>query len=213
MIFVELIVNRPIRRSFRQADPPPPVDPAADDEALSIGADEQHPNLATYLDTFHYHVPLELEPMIQPGHLVWAPFGGQQVQGVVVRLADSAPVPTRPLLRLARPEPVLTAAQVTVAIWIAAYYVTPVAEALKLFLPPGLLSKTDGRATARAKRNGRFICLPNPMRLLLNWQLWGARRRRSSSCVGFWRSQRGTFRLLSYRHTVRLPMPLQFTPC
>jgi len=162
MIFVELIVNRPIRRSFRQADPPPPVDPAADDEALSIGADEQHPNLATYLDTFHYHVPLELEPMIQPGHLVWAPFGGQQVQGVVVRLADSAPVPTRPLLRLARPEPVLTAAQVTVAIWIAAYYVTPVAEALKLFLPPGLLSKTDGRATARAKREWQIHLLAKP---------------------------------------------------
>lgn len=151
MIFVELIVNRPIRRSFRQ-DAPPPVDPAALDDPFAEGIMVEEANLTTYLDTFHYHVPVELETVIQPGHLVWAPFGGQQVQGIVVCLADAAPVPTRAILRLARPEPVLTSAQVMLAIWIATYYVTPLAEAIKLFLPPGLLSKEEGRATVRTKR-------------------------------------------------------------
>ena len=151
MIFVELIVNRPIRRSFRQAEPPP-TNPSLDDDPFVEGIITEEANLTTYLDTFHYHVPVELETVIQPGHLVWAPFGKQQVQGIVVCLADAAPVPTRPLLRLARPEPVLTSAQVMLAIWIATYYVTPLAEAVKLFLPPGLLSKEDGRATVRTKR-------------------------------------------------------------
>lgn len=161
MIFVELIVNRPIRRSFRQ-DAPPPADPAAFDDPFSEGITVEEPNLTTYLDTFHYHVPVELETVIQPGHLVWAPFGGQQVQGIVVCLADSAPVPTRPLLRLARPEPVLTSAQVMLAIWIATYYVTPLAEAIKLFLPPGLLSKEEGRATVRAKREWQIELAGQP---------------------------------------------------
>lgn len=151
MIFVELIINRPIRRSFRQAEPPP-MNPSLDDDPFVEGITTEEANLTTYLDTFHYHVPVELETVIQPGHLVWAPFGKQQVQGIVVCLADAAPVPTRPLLRLARPEPVLTSAQVMLAIWIATYYVTPLAEAVKLFLPPGLLSKEDGRATVRTKR-------------------------------------------------------------
>lgn len=162
MIFVELIVNRPIRRSFRQAEAPPPADPAAFDDPCAEGSAAEETNLTTYLDTFHYHVPVELEAVIQPGHLVWAPFGGQQVQGIVVCLAAAAPLPTRPLLRLARPEPVLTAVQVQLAIWIATYYVTPLAEAVKLFLPPGLLSKEEGRAAIRAKREWQIALAVTP---------------------------------------------------
>ena len=161
MTFVELIVNRPIRRSFRRTDPTPPVDPLADEPFDDVLIAEAS-NLTTDLDTFHYHVPVELETVIQPGHLVWAPFGSQQVQGIVVCLADSAPVPTRPLLRLARPEPVLTSAQVMLAIWIATYYVTPLAEAIKLFLPPGLLSKDEGSATVRAKRELQIAMTARP---------------------------------------------------
>lgn len=167
MTFVELIVNRPIRRSFHQVDAPPPADPAADEDLfVDSGAPQPiklaSPNRVTQLDTFHYHLPVELENIICPGHLVWAPFGGQRVQGVVVRLADSSPVTTRPILRLARPEPVLTPAQVELAIWIATYYVTPLAEALKLFLPPGLLSKDEARATVRAKRELQITLVAKP---------------------------------------------------
>lgn len=167
MTFVELIVNRPIRRSFRPVDELPPADPAADDEIFGESDAAQpvklvSPKPVSQLDTFHYHLPVELEDVIRSGHLVWAPFGGQQVQGVVVRLAESAPVVTRPLLRLARPEPVLTPAQVELAIWIANYYVTPLAEAVKLFLPPGLLSKDEGRATVRAKREWQIALAVAP---------------------------------------------------
>ncbi|MCE7986103.1 MAG: primosomal protein N' [Caldilinea sp. CFX5] len=159
MIYVELIVNRPIRRTFRPAEAPPPLDPVADDPFADSAAEQA---VTAHFDTFHYHVPVELETVIQPGHLVWAPFGGQQVQGIVVCLADSAPVQTRAILRLARPEPVLSQAQVLLAMWIATYYVTPVAEAIKLFLPPGLLSKEDGRPAVRAKREWQIALAVAP---------------------------------------------------
>ena len=83
---------------------------------------------------------------------MWVPFGQQQVQGVVVSLADHAPVPTKPVARLARPEPVLTHAQIQLAFWIAEYYVAPLSETIKLFIPPGLLHKDAATHGVRAKR-------------------------------------------------------------
>ncbi len=143
MRFVELIVNVPIRRSFHPHHAAsPPVAPAdSEEEAASAAA----------LQTYHYHLPADLEGQVQPGHLVWAPFGRQTVQGIVIRLADQAPVATRPIERLARPEPVLTTTQLKLAAWLADYYVAPFSEAIKLFLPPGLLVKEGGEGV-RAKR-------------------------------------------------------------
>lgn len=139
MIYIEVVVNVPIRRSFRRGNesPPPPDD---DDEALQ---------------TFHYHLPLELEETVQPGHLVWAPFGSQEVQAIVLRRTPTAPVQTKEILRLARPEPVLSPLQITLAAWIAEYYVAPFSAAIRLFLPPGLLSRADGQPTVRARRELR----------------------------------------------------------
>ncbi len=146
MQLVEVVVNVPIRRTFsrRLADAPPPIDdfgeaPPADDEAPT-------------LQTFHYHVPPELIGQVQPGHLVWVPFGPRQVQAVVLGEAESSPVPTKPLARLARPEPVLTPTQLELAKWLTHTYVAPISEAIKLFLPPGLLEKEQGGTAVRAKR-------------------------------------------------------------
>ena len=98
MNVIEVVVNVPIRRTFRRDQtPPPPDDDAAADASES-------------LQTYHYHLPPELESVVAAGHLVWAPFGAQEVQAVVLRRTAAAPVPTKPILRLARPEPVLTSA-------------------------------------------------------------------------------------------------------
>lgn len=154
MIFVELIVNRPIRRTFGHRHAAPPPDGRNEDgglaefDPLTDSLAEQNAALQLY----HYHLPVELEAVVQPGHLVWAPFGAQKVQGFVVRRCDHAPVPTRAILHLARPEPVLTAVQIALAAWIADYYVAPLAETVKLFVPPGLLSKAEGPPRVRAKR-------------------------------------------------------------
>ncbi|MBK8046713.1 MAG: primosomal protein N' [Anaerolineales bacterium] len=147
MMYVEVAVNVPIRRTFgRGMDAPP--EPAFPDEASS-------------LQTYHYHLAPELEARVAPGHLVWVPFGSRELQGVVIALTPSAPVPTKAVARLARPEPVLNTIQLELAAWIADYYVAPFAEAIKLFLPPGLLAKEDGSPRVRAKRELRVrLALP-----------------------------------------------------
>lgn len=144
MNYVEVVVNVPLRRSFSaQHRTPPPVD----DDGDAIGG-----AISLALQTFHYHLPPELELTIRPGHLVWAPFGRQQTQGIVLRVTEVAPVVTKPVSRLARPEPVLTTAQIELAGWIAETYVAPLAEAIKLFLPPGLLQRDEEKAGVRVRR-------------------------------------------------------------
>ena len=141
MTYIEVVVNVPIRRTFRRDATPPPNFDSDDDETLQ---------------TFHYHLPLELEDLAQPGHLVWAPFGSQEIQAVVVRRSSTAPVQTKEILRLARPEPVLTPQQIELAAWIAEYYVAPFSEAIRLFLPPGMLSRTRAAQSARVRRELRI---------------------------------------------------------
>jgi len=155
--YAEVVVNIPIRRTFgRKYETPPPMpepDIYSDSESESAvvqanALDTSAPNIQTY----HYHLPPELETVVQPGHLIWVPFGRQEVQGIVLRLSDHAPVETKAILRLARNEPLLNSAQIKLAIWLANYYVAPLSEAAKLFIPPGMLTKEDGTRAVRAKR-------------------------------------------------------------
>lgn len=145
--FVEVIVFVPIRRTFRKehVDPPPPDALAAPDEEQDSG-----------LQTFHYQLPIQLEDQIRPGHLIWVPFGRQTLQGVVVQVTDAAPLATKAVLRLARPQPVLTPGQLQLAHWIAHTYVAPLSEGIKLFLPPGLLQKRQEDRGVRARREERI---------------------------------------------------------
>ncbi len=146
-IYIEAVVNVPIRRSFRPQVAPPSDEAGADDTAA--------------LQTFHYHLPPELESTVMPGHLVWVPFGAQELQAIVVRRTDAAPVATKPILRLARPEPVLTTHQLDLAIWVADTYVAPFSEAVRLFLPPGLLTKQGEKPGVRVRREVRIaLALP-----------------------------------------------------
>ena len=138
--FAEVVVNVPIRRTFAQRSEPPPADGDGDEPAVA-----QH-------QLFHYSVPPELQHLLEPGHLVWAPFGRQIVLGIVVALSDSAPVQTRPLDRLARPEPVLSPVHYELARWIAESYVAPLSEAIKLFLPPGMLTRKESAGGLQTKR-------------------------------------------------------------
>lgn len=161
MRFAEVIVNLPIRRTFAprlaEAVPEPDVFALPDENGEEAsGAGYQ---------TFHYHLPPELEDVVMPGHLVWVPFGAREVQGFVLRMDEAAPVPTKPIKRLARPEPILTPAQLELAEWIAHTYVAPLAEAVKLFLPPRLLEKEEGAGSVRAKRELQAVWLGGSLSL------------------------------------------------
>ncbi len=118
--FAEIVVNTPVRASYRA------------DEVTPLGP------------TFHYSIPPALQDRLQVGHLVRVPFRTREVHGLVVGLHDESPVDaTRPILELVHPEPLLTPLQLRLSRWIANTYLTPWLYALKLFLPPRFMAKSE----------------------------------------------------------------------
>ncbi|MFN2195275.1 MAG: primosomal protein N' [Anaerolineales bacterium] len=96
-------------------------------------------NVPQVRGVFHYHLPLELQGRLQPGHFVLVPFGRQTVQGVVLELIDQPSVPkTRPVKTLLDPRPVLTRQQIELARYLSQHSLTPLAACVDLMLPPGL---------------------------------------------------------------------------
>lgn len=149
---IEVVVNVPIRRTFaRQHSAPPPPDFETQTDSPHPAADLNAQDERPYR-TFHYHLPIELEKTVEPGHLVWVPFGRQRLQGIVLNHAESAPTPTKAIIRLARPQPVLSPMQLELARWLANYYVAPLSETIRLFLPPRLLQKDEESLTVQARR-------------------------------------------------------------
>jgi primosomal protein N' (replication factor Y) len=102
-------------------------------------------NIDAPLDsTFHYHIPPDLEGMVEPGHLVEIEFGTRVAQGIVVALDDQAPVPeTKPIITLILPDPVLNPTQLELARWLSRTYLAPLMDSLRLMLPPGLSQRAD----------------------------------------------------------------------
>ncbi len=116
----------------RRADAPADGDEAGL-EAHVPGAD---PALGLVL---HYHIPEHLGGTVEPGQLAVVPLRGRPSYGVVVGLADSAPVQvTLPVARLLDPRPVLSPAMLSLAGWIASHYRCTLWQALSPMLPPGV---------------------------------------------------------------------------
>jgi len=93
---------------------------------------------------FHYHLPEDLEGRLGAGHLVEAPFGRQQVQGVVLRYIPLPEVPeTKAVSRLIDPLPVLTPAQIELARILADSTLSHLSQLIDMMLPPGLGQQAD----------------------------------------------------------------------
>ncbi len=88
---------------------------------------------------FTYGIPPDRRGLIEPGHVVWAPFGRSQQQGVVMALAETAPegVLIKPLGELVAAEPALAAPQIALALWLSRHYLAPLSECVRRLLPPG----------------------------------------------------------------------------
>jgi primosomal protein N' (replication factor Y) len=118
--------------------------------------------------TFHYSVPAPLAETLRPGHLVWVPFGREELHGVVLALVDAAPegVRTRALLDLVLPEPVLTPAQLELARWLSSRTLASILDCLLLMLPAGLAQKAEPvlALTGEGRRvlGGDFTLTPGP---------------------------------------------------
>jgi primosomal protein N' (replication factor Y) (superfamily II helicase) len=101
-------------------------------------------NIAQINDAFDYSVPAEIEAAVHPGSLVIVPFGRQTVQGVVLQEIQQPSIPeVKPIESLVDLGPVLTPAQIELAVWMAEQNLTSVAENLDQMLPPGLSQHAD----------------------------------------------------------------------
>lgn len=101
-------------------------------------------NLPLNQAVYDYHLPADLAGKVQAGSLVIVPFGTQRVQAVVLGRVEQAQVPeTRPVEALLDARPVLTLAQLNLARWLAEEYCAPLADCVRLMLPPGLSQQAD----------------------------------------------------------------------
>lgn len=88
------------------------------------------------IQTFSYAIPSHLSVKI--GQAVWVPFGQRLLQGLIVELTDSPAVEkTRDIAEVIDQQPLLTIEQISLARWIADYYLCSLWSALSLMMPPG----------------------------------------------------------------------------
>lgn len=93
--------------------------------------------------TYTYHIPVSLQPSLQRGHLVRVAFGTSTQTGVVVALVTESSVQeTKPIQAILDPLPVLNEIQLRVAEWISQHTLTPIGQAIWLWLPPALTGKS-----------------------------------------------------------------------
>ncbi len=90
----------------------------------------------THSRTFSYSIPEKFS--VEPGQLVWVPFGRRVLQGVVMKLAAAPQVEaTRDILQAVEPSPLLSPIALELAQWLSRYYLCPLFDAMAVMLPPG----------------------------------------------------------------------------
>jgi primosomal protein N' (replication factor Y) (superfamily II helicase) len=94
-----------------------------------------------------YSVPMELEDRLCSGQLVAIPYGERLVEGIVwnTHLADEegAGLDLRPISAILDLQPALLPHQLSLAEWMAEYYITPLSNIAFKMLPPGLLQRSQ----------------------------------------------------------------------
>jgi primosomal protein N' (replication factor Y) len=88
-------------------------------------------------EPFDYLVPDVLDPVVRVGVPVMVPFGPQTAVGYVAELVESSSVGELREIAEVLGEPLFRDWVYPLAAWIAAEYVAPLADAMRLFLPPG----------------------------------------------------------------------------
>lgn len=104
---------------------------------------------------FTYAVPEGMA--VQPGQLVTVPFGPRHLEGFVVSLSQRCDLPeekVRPILRVAREEPVILPDLMALAEWMHVRYLCNLVDALRLMMPAEM---RGGRVRAKRKRFARLI--------------------------------------------------------
>jgi len=86
--------------------------------------------------TFSYSIPPQYT--LEPGQMVWIPFGSRVTQGIVVGLAAPPQVEvTRDIIAPIEPSPLVDEVHMKLARWLSEYYFCSLFNAMSLMLPPG----------------------------------------------------------------------------
>ena len=94
--------------------------------------------------TFSYSIPGRFR--VEPGQLVWVPFGRRILQGLVMELASAPQVDvTRDILQPVEPGRLLDDTALALAKWISRYYLCALFDSVALFLPPGFKGQVRSR--------------------------------------------------------------------
>jgi primosomal protein N' (replication factor Y) len=126
-------------------------------------------NISQISDTYHYHVPEDLESLIQPGCLVVVPFGKKLVQGVVLDFIKTPEVKkTLPLDSIVDSEAILTKQQIALARKISQETLAPLGACIRLMIPPGLSLHADVLVQATANKETSYQELSSLQQRLLN---------------------------------------------
>ena len=97
--------------------------------------------------TFSYSIPPRFT--VEPGQLVWVPFGRRVLQGLVVELVAVPNVPeTRDILQPVEPSPLIGSQHLQLGRWISAHYRCSLFTAFAPLLPPGFEAHVRSRITA-----------------------------------------------------------------
>ena len=97
--------------------------------------------------TFSYSVPPRFT--VEPGQLVWVPFGRRVLQGLVVELVETPNVPeTRAILQPVEPSPLIGPEHLQLGRWISSHYRCSLFTAMAPLLPPGFEDHVRSRITA-----------------------------------------------------------------
>ncbi|MFZ4814992.1 MAG: primosomal protein N', partial [Phototrophicaceae bacterium] len=102
---------------------------------------------------FHYSAPEALLARVQPGQMVQVAFRTSIEIGIITALSADWPpelpeqTTLKPIQAILHPTPVVSAAQLALAVWIDEHYLSGVGAALGAMLPPGLTNGRDLRVT------------------------------------------------------------------
>ena len=111
--------------------------------------------------TFSYSIPDNFS--VEPGQLVWVPFGRRLIQGLVVQLSPTAQVETtRDILQPLEPSPLVSPIGLSLGFWLSRYYFCSLFECLSLLLPPGFKARVRSRVSATPAAEEESASLKQP---------------------------------------------------
>ncbi len=137
-MFAQVVVHRPTHHQ-----PPAGSDPLRGDDSRLL--------------TYTYRLPERLRETARAGHLVQVPLRTSTALGVITSVVDApppelAPEVIRDVAEILDPLPVVTPIQIKLARWLADEYLAPLAQAMRLMLPPGLEDRTTIVVTRTATK-------------------------------------------------------------